>query len=126
MDLSYLCVKNCSNEFKVQCEPLKHRFLDFTQVAFWAEQEAENEFALPVEQLELRLLDLTQVTRSMGRKCVQSGWERLKHCFIKFIKVLFWDVQDSENEFKVPLDHLKHHFIDLTRVAIWPDQEAKN
>jgi len=28
----------------VACKHLKHRFLDFTQVAFWGGQEEENEF----------------------------------------------------------------------------------
>ena len=28
----------------VTCEPLKHRFLEFTQDVFWASQEEENEF----------------------------------------------------------------------------------
>jgi len=33
----------------------------FTQVAFWAVQEAENEFAVPGEHLKHSFLDLTQV-----------------------------------------------------------------
>ena len=30
------------NDFNVTCEHLKHCFLDFTQVAFWASQVEEN------------------------------------------------------------------------------------
>ena len=40
---------------------LKNRFLHFTQVAFWAGQEAENEFNMPGEHLKHRFLDLTQI-----------------------------------------------------------------
>jgi len=30
--------QEAKNEFKVTCEPFKHRFFDFTQVAFWVGQ----------------------------------------------------------------------------------------
>jgi len=45
----------------VTCEPLKHRFLDFTQVAFWAGQEEENEFPETGVHLKNRFLDLNKV-----------------------------------------------------------------
>jgi len=32
------------NKMKLACEPLKHRFLDHSKVAFWDYQEAENDF----------------------------------------------------------------------------------
>ena len=34
--------REAENEIKVTCEPLKHRFLDLNQVAFWDGPEAEN------------------------------------------------------------------------------------
>ena len=43
------------------CERLKHRFLDFMQVAFWAVQEEENEFQVPGDHLKHRFLNLTKV-----------------------------------------------------------------
>ena len=49
------------NEFKVSCEPLKHCFLDFTQVTFWAREQKENEFPVPGEHLKHRFLDLIKV-----------------------------------------------------------------
>ena len=49
------------NEFKVTYEPLKHRFLDFTQVALCAGPVAENEFKVTYEPLKHRFLDFTQV-----------------------------------------------------------------
>jgi len=39
---------------------LKHRFLDFTQVAFWAGEEEKNEFPEPGEHLKNRFQDLTK------------------------------------------------------------------
>jgi len=41
--------------------PLKHRFLDRNKVAFWDGQEAENEFKVTCESLKLRFLDFIQV-----------------------------------------------------------------
>ena len=55
------------------CEPLKLRFLEFSQVEFCAGQEEENEFPVSGDHLEHRFLDLT--------------------------KVEFWDCQETENEF---------------------------
>jgi len=40
---------------------MKHRFLDYTQVALWSGQEEENEFPVPGDQLKHRFLDLTKV-----------------------------------------------------------------
>jgi len=54
------CFFTNQNEFKVTYEPLKHRFLDFNQVAFWDGQEEENEFPLPGDHLKYRFLDLTK------------------------------------------------------------------
>ena len=48
---------------------MNHRFLDFTQVAFWAGQEEENEF--PVRG------------------------HHLKHCFLEFNKFEFWPYQEA-------------------------------
>jgi len=45
------------NEFQVTYEPLKHRVLDFTQVAFWDGQEEENEFLVPGDNWKHRFLD---------------------------------------------------------------------
>ena len=44
-----------------EMEPLKHSFLDFTQVWFRAGQEEENEFSVPGHHLKHRVLDLTKV-----------------------------------------------------------------
>jgi len=60
---------------RVPCEPLKHRFYDLTQVAFWDGQEAENEFKVICDPLKHRFLDFTQVA--------------------------YWAGQDEENEFPV-------------------------
>jgi len=35
--------QEAENEFKVTCDPLKHRFFDFTQIAFSVGQEEVNE-----------------------------------------------------------------------------------
>jgi len=45
----------------VSCDPLKHRILDFTQVAFWVGQEENNEFPVPGDHMKHRFLDLTKV-----------------------------------------------------------------
>jgi len=49
--------QEAEDEFKLTCEPLKHRFLDFTQVKFWACQEAENDFRKQFEHLNRRFID---------------------------------------------------------------------
>ena len=60
---------------------MKHGLFSFTQVPFWAGQEAENEFEVPRDHLRHRILDLNQVA--------------------------FWDVQEAENVFKVACEPLK-------------------
>jgi len=45
----------------VQCEPLKHRFLDLNQIAIKAGKEAENQFAVPGEQMKHRFIIFTEV-----------------------------------------------------------------
>jgi len=57
----------------MQCESLKHRFIDLSQVAFWEVEEAENELKLT--------------------------WEPLKHRFFNFTQVAFLAIQEEENEF---------------------------
>ena len=54
---------------------LKHRFLEFTQAAFWGGQDTDNEFGVPGNDLKHRFLDFSQVAFCYG--------------------------QDAENEFKV-------------------------
>ena len=61
------------NELQVLYESLKHRFLDYTQVAFWAGQEEGKEFPVPGVHLNHRFLDLN--------------------------KVAFWACQEAENDF---------------------------
>jgi len=56
----------------VTCELLKHRFLDFTHVAFWA-GEIKNVFPVP--------------------------GDHLKHRFLELTKVEFWAIQEAENDF---------------------------
>ena len=55
------------------CDPLKHRFFYFTQVAFWVGEGEENE--LP----------------AIG--------EHLKHRFLDITKVEFWACEEAENDF---------------------------
>jgi len=47
---------------------MKHRLIDFTQVAFWLCQEAENEFAVPSDHLIHHSLDLKQVALFFGQE----------------------------------------------------------
>jgi hypothetical protein len=58
-----------------RANPLKHRFLDIAQVAFWAGQKAENEFAGPDDPLKYRFLALSLhiLGRPDGRKGVCGG-----------------------------------------------------
>jgi hypothetical protein len=42
-------------------DPLKHCFLDLTEVAFCAAQNVENEFAGPGDPLKQSILDLAKV-----------------------------------------------------------------
>jgi len=46
--------QDAENEFKVTCEPLKHRFFDFTEVAFWVGQEEVNESPVIGDHLKHR------------------------------------------------------------------------
>ena len=77
-------------------EPLKHRFLDLTQAAFMASQEAENELKVQCEPLK----NLTLAAICVG--------------------------QEAQNEFRVPGDHLKEGFLDLTQVAFWAGKGTEN
>jgi len=43
--------QEAENNFKVTCDPLKLRFLDFNQVALRACQEEENELKVPGDHL---------------------------------------------------------------------------
>jgi len=61
------------NEFKVICDPLKHRFFDFPQVVFWAGEGDENEFPVIGDHLKHRFLDI-------------NNFE-------------FWACQEAENDF---------------------------
>ena len=61
------------NEFKVTCEYLQHRLLDFTEVAFWGGQGEEYNFTVP--------------------------GDHLKHCLLDLIKAEFWSYQEAENDF---------------------------
>jgi len=60
---------------------LKDRFLDFTQVAFWAGHEAGND--------------------------LETHCEPFKHSFLDINQVAIWAVEEAKNEFAVPGDHLK-------------------
>jgi len=84
------------NEFKVKREPLKHRFFDVSQVAFWAYQEEENLFPVHGDHLNNRFVDLT--------------------------KVEIWACQEAE----LPFINLIRHFIDLKKVAFSVGKEADN
>jgi len=46
---------------------LKHHFFYFTQVAFWAGQDAENGFAVPGDHLNHRFLNRTEVAFCAGQ-----------------------------------------------------------
>jgi len=64
----------------MQCKPLKHRFFNLSQLAFWAGQETENECAVPGDNLKHRFLDLNQLVFWAGQrlknfsKCHESTW----------------------------------------------------
>jgi hypothetical protein len=49
------------NKFAVSFDPLKRRFLDFTQVAFSDTQKTDNEFSGPFDTLNHRILDFILV-----------------------------------------------------------------
>jgi len=49
------------NEIEVTCDPLKHCFSEFTQVAFWADKSEENEFPVIGEHSKHRFLDIIKV-----------------------------------------------------------------
>jgi len=53
--------QEAENLFKVSCDSLKHRFLEFTKFAFWAGKEEENELTVPGDHWKHRFLDLTKV-----------------------------------------------------------------
>jgi len=53
-------VKGPKMSSNLTCEPLKHRFIDFTQFAFWAFQEEENMYPVTGFPLKHRFLDLTK------------------------------------------------------------------
>jgi len=53
--------QQAGNELKVSCDPLKHCFLEFTQVAFWIGQEKETEFPVIGDLLIHRFLDITKI-----------------------------------------------------------------
>ena len=78
---------------------LKHRFLDFAQVAFWSDQKVENAFAIAVKSLKNPFLDRIQVIFS-------AGWK-------------------AENVLLVPAITFKHHFLDLKLVTFWAVQNKK-
>jgi len=64
--VAILAAPGAENNLRVQCEPLKHRFLDLNQVALWYVQVPENEFKLSCDPLKHRFLDLTQVAFLAG------------------------------------------------------------
>ena len=67
------------NKLKVTNEPLKHRYLDFNQLAFCDGQEAENEFKVTCESLMLSRLHPSHILGwSRGRKWVLSAWRPLE------------------------------------------------
>jgi hypothetical protein len=68
--------------------PLKHCFIDYTQVAFWDSHKADIEFSVPFGHLNHRLLVLA--------------------------KVSFWVCQKAENPFAGCFENMKHLFIDFT------------
>jgi len=47
---------------------LIHRFIDFIQVAFWADKMVENKFALPGDHLKKRFLDFNLVVFCAGQE----------------------------------------------------------
>jgi hypothetical protein len=72
-------------------DPLKHRFLVFTQLVFWDSQKAENGFAGPVDSL--------------------------KHRFPDFTQLAFWAGWKVENELVRQSETLKHRFLNLPQIA---------
>jgi hypothetical protein len=52
-------------------------------------------------------------------------FDHLKHCFIEFNKVAFWDIQKADYEFSGPFDHLKHRLLDLVHLHFWMPRRQK-
>jgi len=56
---------------KVPNVPFKHRFLDFNQVTFWNDQDAENEFKVTYEPFKHRFHQSRILGWLRGRKSFQ-------------------------------------------------------
>jgi hypothetical protein len=74
---------------------LKHRFIEFTKVAFCDIQKADNEISGPFDNLNHHFLNRGEVA----------------------FLVVFCRGQKAENDFSVLLNPLIHGFIDFTAVA---------
>ena len=87
----------------MSCDPLKHRFLNFTQVRFWVGQEEGNEFGGPGDHLKHRFLDRTKIEfwafqeDENDLSAIRTPESRL----YQIEKVTFSVGQDADNDFKV-------------------------
>ena len=90
-------------EFPVPDDHLKHCSLDLTKVEFGAYQVAENDFHVPLNHMIVALSNLKKVARSS--KYLQSAFEVLNHRFFDFIDIAFWGGQEAENELTLPCKH---------------------
>jgi len=59
--------QGAENYFKVPLDHLNPLFFDFTQIAFWADQEVGNNFAVPCNHWKHRFLELTQAALCGGQ-----------------------------------------------------------
>jgi hypothetical protein len=79
---------------------LKHRFIDFAQVAFWADQEVENVFAGPGNPLKHRFIELSKVVFCAGQNSENShGLAPLQTLLSRTRQVAFLEFPLAENDF---------------------------
>jgi hypothetical protein len=141
--------QKAENEFTWPIDPFKHRFIDYKQVAFWADHKKEKEFSVWVHPLKnysispkshfgsakkqtilsqvvakpetslYRLQASRKLSKPQGRKWVLRAFQHLKYRFIDFNTVAFCDIQKADNDFPGPFDHLEHRFLDLVQAAFF-------
>ena len=103
---------------------LKHRFLDFTQVAFWSGQEEENVFPVPGDHLKHALSTSPKSNfwlvkrQKMTFKCHSTTWivaySTWKNLHFRWIK-----------KQKITYDNMHHPFFEFIQITIWAGKEKK-
>jgi len=112
----------------VSCDALKHRFLDFTKVAFWVGQEEENEFPVPGTNLKHRFSQQYQrriLGFSRGRKLLLRAIQPLESSLYRLEKSLFgWS--RSRKWLRSDFDNLNYRFFTFIQIAFWASPGAQN